>query len=183
MLNEVTEQTKGIIHIMVTNLCARNCPHCCNKQYDLNSIPYVTDEELKEAHTILITGGEPFLFSEPNEIARYYKENYPNIKNVYVYGNALEFHRYCRIHSKDKTGLLSYIDGVSISIKNSTDLLMFESLVQKYSNYLKGKSNFLYNFLDGEPYVSEEDPSLFKIIKRSWQEEFEPSNDSIFRKA
>jgi hypothetical protein len=41
----------------------------------------------------------------------------------------------------------------------------------------------LYNFLDGEPYVSEEDPSLFKIIKRSWQEEFEPSNDSIFRKA
>ena len=43
-LNDRTDKTKGIIHLMVTSLCDRNCPYCCNKQYDLNDIPYVTDE-------------------------------------------------------------------------------------------------------------------------------------------
>ena len=56
MLNEYNEKTKGIIHLLVTSLCNRICEFCCNKQYDLNSIPYVTDEELKNCHTLCLTG-------------------------------------------------------------------------------------------------------------------------------
>jgi MoaA/NifB/PqqE/SkfB family radical SAM enzyme len=82
-------EKKKIIHIMVTSLCKRNCEYCCNKQYDLNDIPYVTDEELRNAHTLLLTGGELFAFANPPEIAQYYKSRYPNIKAVYVYSNAL----------------------------------------------------------------------------------------------
>ena len=46
-LNPRTEKTKKVMHLMVTSLCDRDCKYCCNKQYDLNSIPYATDEELR----------------------------------------------------------------------------------------------------------------------------------------
>ena len=54
---------------MVTSLCNRDCKYCCNKQYDLNDIPYVTDEELREAETLCITGGEPFAFTKPGDVS------------------------------------------------------------------------------------------------------------------
>lgn len=41
-LNDKNENTKKIIHIMVTTLCNRNCKFCCNKMYNLNDIPYVS---------------------------------------------------------------------------------------------------------------------------------------------
>lgn len=33
ILNERTEETSKRIHLMVTNLCSRHCPDCCNKCY------------------------------------------------------------------------------------------------------------------------------------------------------
>lgn len=50
-LNPRTEKTKKVMHLMVTSLCDRDCKYCCNKQYDLNSIPYATDEELRGVET------------------------------------------------------------------------------------------------------------------------------------
>ena len=47
ILNERNENTKGIIHLLTTALCNRDCKYCCNKQYDMNEIPYVTDSELR----------------------------------------------------------------------------------------------------------------------------------------
>lgn len=64
-LNEKTDITKRNVHIMITNRCYRNCPFCCNKQYDVNEIPIVTNEELEEAENIFLTGGEPFAFADP----------------------------------------------------------------------------------------------------------------------
>ena len=65
ILNERNENTKGIIHLLTTTLCNRDCKYCCNKQYDMNEILYVTDSELREAHTLCLTGGEPFLYTDP----------------------------------------------------------------------------------------------------------------------
>ena len=33
------------LHLLTTTLCDRHCKHCCNKQMDLNEVPYVTDED------------------------------------------------------------------------------------------------------------------------------------------
>lgn len=60
----------------------------------MNAIPCVTDEELRNAEVLCLTGGEPFKYTQPNAIASYYKRNYPNIKKIYVYTNALEFAEY-----------------------------------------------------------------------------------------
>ena len=48
ILNEENELTVKRIHLLVTDLCSRNCPNCCNKCYSLNDVPVVTDEELSK---------------------------------------------------------------------------------------------------------------------------------------
>lgn len=175
VLNERTEITEKVIHIMVTTLCNRNCKHCCNKQYDLNDIPQVTDDELKKAHTICITGGEPFLYTSPNNIAKYYKIHYPNIKNIYVYTNALELADYL----SNPQNTLDYIDGVNVSIKVPYDKKCFEEIIYNNKQINKLKSNLLYVFDDLIPNKI----GNFTYIDREWQEEFNPAPDSIFRRA
>ena len=176
-LNDTTEQTKGIIHLMVTTLCNRNCPHCCNKQYNLNDVAYVTDEELKNCHTLFITGGEPFLYSNPNEIAKRYKMNYPNIEKVIVYTNAVELYDYIT-----KEGDLDYIDGVNISIKTQEDWKIIRKLMW-HRNITKLKHNRIYHFLYKTHSIDKFIEGVdIKVINRDWQSDFEPANDSIFRK-
>ncbi len=174
ILNEKNEVTKKIIHIMVTSLCDRNCKYCCNKEYNLNDIPYVTDEELRQAETICITGGEPFAFVSPCDIAKHYKRKYPNIKNIYVYTNALELAEYIL-----NDGKIEFIDGVNVSIKCKKDAEMFNTIVKKDERIAKLPSNLLYVFDN----LYNEYTENFKVFQREWQTEFQPANDSIFRKA
>ena len=70
------------LHLLVTSLCRRNCPHCCNKQYDLNDVPYVTDEELDEVENVYLTGGEPFYYANPYQIALKLRLEHKNIKRI-----------------------------------------------------------------------------------------------------
>lgn len=171
-LNEYNDKTKKVIHLLTTTLCDRNCKHCCNKQYDLNDIPYVTDEELKECETLCITGGEPVLYSKPTDIALHYKTKFPNIKNVYLYANAAELFEYLY-----RGGDLYSIDGVNVSIKSMKDFMVFNRIKDDY--FVKTKaSNRLYVFDNLVP----KDTGNFKVFKRDWQEDFNPANDSIFRK-
>lgn len=175
MLNDWDEQTKDNIHIMVTSLCDRNCPHCCNKQYDLATIPYVTDEELKAAKRIFITGGEPFEYSDPLHIARHYKTHYPNIESVIVYTNAWELADYmCDNEDFD----LRYIDGVNVSIKAPGDIDAFEQIIVKDCRITELPHNRLYVFGNLMP----KKIVGFEVFKREWQTEFIPANDSIFRR-
>lgn len=171
-LNCKTDTTKKIIHLMVTTLCIRNCKYCCNKQYDLNDIPYITDEELREAEILCITGGEPFAFSNPCQIAAYYKIKYSNIKKIYVYTNALELSDYLRFNP------LYDIDGLSVSIKTKDDANIFEKYIRYNEQVLILPSNRLYVFDN----LYTDKPEGFEVIHREWQEDFVPANDSIFRR-
>lgn len=176
IFNERNEKTKKVIHLMVTSLCDRDCMYCCNKQYDLKDIPYVTDEELKEAETLCLTGGEPFLFTQPDAIAMYYKHRYPNIKNIYVYTNATEFADYIVCHPYEG---FRNIDGFTVSIKDGWDFASANNVFKLHKNIFKDKSNILYYFMDR---FDPEKIENFQVIKRSWQEDFKPADDSIFRK-
>lgn len=190
-LNDRTDKTKGVIHLMVTSLCDRNCPHCCNKQYDLNEIPYVTNEEFKEAHTVFITGGEPFKYSNPVEIANSLKDKYKNIKSVYVYTNAKEFVIWA-INNNNLSKLKhSCINGLNISIKNKDDFYsmccLLEDCGSKFLDIIDnlGGRSRIYDFIDTRDYeyFYKEILEHFDYFKREWQEDFEAADDSIFRKA
>ena len=175
ILNEKNENTVKNVHLMVTSLCNRHCPYCCNRQYNLSDIPQVSDEELQKAENIFITGGEPFAFAQPEEIAFYLKLCYPNIKRVVVYTNALELYNYLAngIH-------INYIDGLTISLKNQADKKYFMDIVSFLKEYPNCKSNRLYYF--DECYIEGLDTTGFEVSKREWQSEFIPAPDSIFRR-
>lgn len=176
VLNEYNENTKKNIHLLVTTLCDRNCKYCCNKQYNLNDIPYVTDEELENAENIFITGGEPFLYSSPNEIAFGLKYKYQkNRKNIYVYTNAYELLKYLEI--RDNRNSLIHLSGVTVSIKTNKDREAFEELILRDEiKFLK--SNWLYVFNDLVP----KELGNFQMKKRSWEPDFKPDPNSVFRK-
>ncbi len=173
-LNEKNERTEKIIHLMITEKCDRHCPLCCNNQYDMNTIEYVTDEELKNAETIFLTGGEPFAYADPCYFAQQLKEKYPNIKNIYVYTNALELYLYLE---KD---YIYGIDGITISIKNKMDYKVFEKSLQYDEQILRLKSNWIYTFpgFNDIEYPKEH----FTKRDRVWQEDFVPDPNSIFRR-
>ena len=177
ILNDKNNITEKKIHIMVTSLCDRNCPYCCNKQYDLNDIAYVTQDELRKAEEIFITGGEPFLYAAPNKIAYRFKRLYPNIKHVYVYTNAFELSEYLM-----DGGNLGYIDGVTISIKTPHDKDIFEHYL--YNNLdikcLKSNRVYIFNNLLDEEFIK--NTSNMTYSHRTWQKEFTAAPDSIFRK-
>jgi hypothetical protein len=189
-LNEYNEKTKGNIHLMVTTLCDRDCKYCCNKQYDLNDIPQVTDEELKNCHTVYITGGEPFLFSNPVAIAIFLKSRYPNIKTIRVYTNARAVADYIGWYDGQYINKFESIDGLSVSIKNKEDWESFPIIVGD-ADVQRMESNYLYLF-NGFKCPTPEDSLLmamyrdgmknFKVIERWWQVNFVPDATSIFRR-
>ena len=175
-LNEKNENTQKIIHLVITEMCKRNCPMCCNKQYDMNAVEYVTIDELKNAETIFLTGGEPFLLGPyACSLAAMLRNVYKNIKNIYVYTNAYELAVYL-----ERKGRLFAIDGVTISIKQTYDYEVFEEELQYNPEILKLKSNWLYTF----PGFSDIKYPKEHFIKkdRVWQEDFVPDPNSIFRR-
>lgn len=183
VLNEWNDKTKGIIHLMVTSLCDYNCKYCCNKQYDLNSIPHVRDEELKECNTLFLTGGDPFKYAQPGKIARHYKSQYNNIRKVYAYTRASSLtDNLLNLNNID--GLyIRCLDGVSISIVDDNDL-------NDYNDYIANNYIFRNLFTSNRLYVYDENiklrinkvPDNTKIVDRIWQKNFKPHQYSIFRK-
>lgn len=164
------------LHLLTTTICGRNCINCCNKQMNLNDIPYVQEEDILQCDTLCITGGEPILYSNCCEISRYYKSQFKNIKNVYVYANAAELFMYI-----SNMGSLDYLDGLSISVKSPIDVIAFREIVKRYKDdidLLKSNRVYVFNNLLSKDKI----PSKWEYIERHWQEDFKPAENCIFRK-
>lgn len=175
-----------IMHLMILSKCNYNCELCCNKLYDIDKIPVATVNELKTIHTLCITGGEPFMASiELDDFASSVKDDFPNIKNIFVYTSGLIL-MYRLPH------FFSHIDGLSISPKSMKDWLALEKIVNNTSPaYLNNISGLHSNRL----YVFKEQVSVFEgrfkyiakklnlnVLYRTWDEEFKTPDNEIFRR-
>ena len=170
---------KLVMHLLITDKCDRDCKYCCNKQYDVNSIPIASKEEFESVDTVCLTGGEPFKYGEPCAIAMWLKGKYPNIKNVYVYTNAAPLLEWIEKNDTNRFGCTGFLflDGLSVSIKTVDDLGAFQIFtVHPLIKLLK--SNYLYVMNGLYPLYT----GNFKVIKREWQEEFKPADNCIFRR-
>ena len=172
-LNDWNENTKDNVHIVITPLCARKCKFCCNKFYDWSEIATVSDEELRACTNIYLTGGEPFLYSNPNNVARYFKGKYKNIKKVVVYTNAIELANYLK-----SGGKLDAINSLDVSIKTALDIFAFDEVISEHEEVKHMIDNRCYYFDKLRPGTK----GNFEVIEREWQPEFQPATDSIFRK-
>lgn len=54
---ERDKDMKNIIHLYTISECGKKCPMCCNKLYDIETIPVVSIKELRSADTVCLTGG------------------------------------------------------------------------------------------------------------------------------
>lgn len=174
ILNEYNDQNKHIIHLMITNKCNRKCLDCCNNQYNVNNIPVIIDEELLQAKDVFLTGGEPFAYAYPNEVARILKVIYKNINRVFVYTNACELVEYV-----NNGGKLDHIDGLTISIKNKIDKEVFEKYIAYNEDIYTNKCNRVYLF---EGFEDTNVPYYFDTYNRKWQKNFVAAPYSIFRR-
>jgi len=54
------------LRLLLWEDCNRNCEGCCNKDWDLASLPsiHLTKKELSSYDMIVLTGGEPLLYPE-----------------------------------------------------------------------------------------------------------------------
>lgn len=175
-----------IMHLMILSKCNYKCELCCNKLYDIEKIPVATVKELKTIHTLCITGGEPFLASiDLDDFASSVKDDFPNIKNIFVYTSGL-------ILMYRLPYFFSYIDGLSISPKSMKDWLALEKIANNTScNYLNNISGLPSNRL----YVFKEQVLIFEkrfkyiaeklnlnVLYRTWDKEFKTPDNEIFRR-
>lgn len=178
MENEIKE-----IHLFLLEKCDHACELCCNKQYDIDKIPVITVDELKQAETILFTGGEPFLIgNELTGLAKRIKAQYSNIKNIYAYTSGAALLEYL-----EDCNNLGYFDGVSIAPKNKNDMKCLETLFLRYNRELNNlRSNRIYMFPEFKDRIkdllySTSDIYYIDLIDRKRQETFEPGA-GVFRR-
>lgn len=137
-----------VLHLFIINTCRHKCPLCCNKLYDIEKIPVVTVERLKSVDTVCLTGGEPLLLHD--EILYHFvvglREQYPNIKNLYVYTSGKE------LSAKRNTVEVlvngSFINGINVSPKDSIDWMGLATAIRETPAIFKSGSNRLYVFED-----------------------------------
>lgn len=188
---------KGDIHLMVNNLCYHGCKLCCNRQYDLASVPVITVEELRNAHTVTLTGGEPFLLPGLDGLLSGLRHDYKNVKNLYVYTSGAEmFYQRSRWNRWGAAGL---INGYNISPKNETDFKALEMMFRDSENIYElftGVKHNRFIFTEGglfnhhyyetflerlRPYCFAETWLSFDVEYRQWQEDFKP-NGGVWRR-
>ena len=189
---------KGAIHLMINRWCDNSCPVCCNKQYDLDTVPVATVEELKAAHTVLLTGGDPFALQNITDFCSHLRHEYPNIKHVYIYtsGWLMGFNKDFRRYSGQVFGK---VNGINFSPKSKSDYKAIKDLLTDWdfsidffahvrSNRIIIMPNDFMTRKEQEEYI-ESLPlkglafygAKFEVEYREWQEEFKP-NGGVWRR-
>lgn len=179
-----------VLHLFITNKCRHNCELCCNKFYDIEKIPVVTVDLLKSVETVCLTGGEPFgidadLFEPFVERLR---NQYPNIKNLYVYTSGYEIGERTAVASRlTSSRIRKLVNGINIAPKDFKDWVGFQKLLNAYPDVFdEESSNRLYVFKEMKPVFESMHLDLSKrninIIYRKWMKTFNtPDNEHFAR--
>ena len=181
-----------ILHLYMLNYCGHKCKLCCNKKYDIEKLPVVTEEQLKSCTTLCLTGGDPFYITsyKLEAFVLDLRLKYPNIQNVYVYtsGAALwEIDAFEHIN-------FNIFDAVNIAPKNNNDWSRtFEVLERQAYPKSKNNKNRLYVFKDQMvyyqalieclkvyPYLKKQFEENFEVLFRTWDEEFKTPDNEYF---
>lgn len=189
---------KGAIHLMINRWCGNSCPLCCNKQYDLDTVPVVTVEELKAAHTVMLTGGDPFAVYDIDSFCSHLRLDYPNIKQLYIYtSGGVMFTNDDIIHHYDR--FFTRVDGINFSPKSKYDYAAIKKMLTNRhfaidfitharSNRIILMPNDFMTCEQQEEYINSlhlkglaSYGAKFVVEYREWQEDFKP-NGGVWRR-
>lgn len=174
-----------IIHLYTINECGKKCRMCCNKLYDIDALPVVTVAELKSANTVCLTGGDPFLYSELYKFIDRLRGQYPNIKNLYAYTSGHALYNYLNLNWFE----IGKLDGVSIAPKDVSDWVSLKNILKnemlnKILSSMKSNRLMIFDSQKAkfEKFLKYIDLSMFTILGRTWDKEFNTPENEIFRR-
>jgi hypothetical protein len=137
---------KDKLRLLLWPDCGKSCPGCCNKDWDLKTLPIATN--LIFYREIILTGGEPMLY--PDLLQRVIGEIQATTHSpkIYLYtANTKEYDKLINI--------MSGINGVTVTLHDDEDVTDFIKLVEEMnkisainSHWLDDKSLRLHVFED-----------------------------------
>ena len=118
--------TKDKLRLLLLDDCNRNCPGCCNRDWDLQALPLCQD--YTPYRLIMLTGGEPMLYPEIIREAIAAIRRQTNVP-IYLYTAMPE----------QLDMLMPLLDGVTVTLHTPEDIPVFQSFDRTAQN-LTGKS-------------------------------------------
>lgn len=189
---------KGAIHLMINRRCGNSCPLCCNRQYDLETVPVATVEDLKAAHTVMLTGGDPFYVESLMDILAQLRYDYHNIEYVYIYTSGFPMLENVDILRYPEQ-FFSGVNGINFSPKSISDYAAIREMLSN-PQYIFQRSAYLRNnriILMPNDFMTRKQQeeyikslpleglafygAKFDVEYREWQEEFQP-NGGVWRR-
>ena len=100
------------LRLLLLSQCNRECPGCCNKDWDLGGLPIA--DSYKGYDEVFITGGEPML--KPDLIRRAVEEIREDNPNAIIY-------MYTAMANLELLSLLeTHLDGVTLTLHEQNDI-------------------------------------------------------------
>ena len=169
------------LRLVITEECSRNCPGCC-----MNQPPVVPDEILSDqlqdhpAQDVFITGGEPMLESWFN-IASLCEDLEKYGKKRYLYSAyAQDLNRWMSV--------LPYIDGITFTIHDRTDLSFFVKLNEAVVDYMETSGRSLSIWLNVFEFTEQECQGMemlfnkWNVRMRTWKDNCPLPDGEDFRR-
>lgn len=162
------------LRLLLFSECNRLCEGCCNKQFDLDSLPIETD--FTNYGLIMLTGGEPMLKPEfvIDAVKRIRKVN---DCPIYLYTAKVD-----KIFDVFK--VLDCLDGLTLTLHEVMDLADFYILNQYIMHYKKkySKKSFRLNVFKGIEINKDVFP-LWKIKDNiEWIEDCPLPHNEVFKR-
>lgn len=167
------------LRLLVTKHCERNCSLCCNKQWNLDDLPIVTD--FSGYDEIIITGGEPLgnveQIGKTIAVLSYIGEVFPSeTRKIYI-------HTTNAWAALDLLNENNYISGITLTLHTQRDVLNFTDVNNSMIEtpwFYKNKSLRLKVF-ERLFYPKHLDLSLWKVEEGvKWIENCPLPEDEVF---
>lgn len=101
-----------ILRLLLFSACNRSCPGCCNKQWDLDSLPKV--ETYTGFDMVILTGGEPML--NPSMVVRVASEIQSQTSAPIILYTA---------RPQELPSVMPFVDGVTLTLHEQSDVEPF----------------------------------------------------------
>lgn len=149
------------LRLLVTNKCCKDCPMCCNKNFNIDSIPGL--DSLLQYDEVSITGGEPMLVDN-NVLIELIKLLHTMGKKVYLYTAV------ATVDTID-LGIYSFLDGITLTLHSNEDAKKFILANQRClerKNPLR-KLSLVLKYFKGIQ-LPDVDLSMWKVRETEWIE-------------
>lgn len=152
------------LRLLLFEKCNRNCPGCCNNDWDLKSLPVLTIvHDVKKYDEVLLTGGEPML--EPLTVIN-------TILSIRRYNRKCKIFLYtAKVDNiEDVKAVMNHVDGLTITLHEQKDIgpfLLLNSFLLM-AGVKRHEKSFRLNIFKSVDVEDGIDFSLWKIKYTEW---------------